>query len=170
MKRVKLIRLKALLLAILMMVSSIMVPVYVLAKSTNYLSNGGIISNEDGSAVIPSTTPHALITIEVYPQYASVRQGDTIQFIIPTIADEDKFDNVSWSIYGNSSTGTYILNNGLLAIAEDETASELSVVATSIYDSTVLHVAKIVNIKEMIVWQHQHLTRQYISTTRQLIG
>jgi|GEM_PF-1927599 len=143
MKRVNLIRLKALLLAILMMVSSIMVPVYVLAESTNYLLNGSIISNEDGSAVIPSTTPHTPITIEVYPQYVSVRQGDTIQFIIPTIADEDNFDNVSWSIYGNSSTGTYILNNGLLAIAEDETASELSVVATYIYDSAVFSSANV---------------------------
>lgn len=43
---------------------------------------------------------------------------------------------VYWYVHGNTSADTYINNDGLLTIANDETATELGIEAISTYDST----------------------------------
>ncbi|MET7752098.1 Ig-like domain repeat protein [Micromonospora sp. NPDC005367] len=58
------------------------------------------------------------------------------QFSAQVTTNEGVNPAVTWSVEGARSAGTVISADGLLAVAADETASSLTVVATSVTDST----------------------------------
>ncbi|MBX7270139.1 Ig-like domain repeat protein [Micromonospora sp. Llam7] len=58
------------------------------------------------------------------------------QFSAQVTTNEDVSPAVTWSVKGATSTGTTISADGLLSVAANETASSLTVVATSVVDPT----------------------------------
>ncbi|GAA6425762.1 S-layer homology domain-containing protein [Dielma fastidiosa] len=93
--------------------------------------NGGTINGN----LQPSISP-AIVSVSVLPETVRLKAGKTQQFnaIVSSINISDL--SVTWSVSGSTNPGTTINNTGLLTIAEDETASTLTVKATSNADSS----------------------------------
>jgi len=72
------------------------------------------------------------IAVEVTPETADVLKGGTQQF--ESVVTGTSTDAVLWTVSGNTSENTFISGDGLLTVAEDETAEQLVVKATSLYD------------------------------------
>lgn len=83
--------------------------------STSLFSNA-IVFREDVDAV----------TLTVTAETETAKRGQQIQFSCSSTG----YNAHKWSVSGNTSLKTYINMNGLLTIASDETASELTVTAT----------------------------------------
>ena len=66
----------------------------------------------------------------------SAVNGETCQFEAVTYGLYKPVQGVIWSISGNSSANTKISADGLLTIADDETAEKVTVTATSTADKT----------------------------------
>ncbi|MDR1667154.1 MAG: cadherin-like beta sandwich domain-containing protein [Bacteroidales bacterium] len=99
---------------------------------------------EDGTQLIyniavtraePPVTPE-ILNISVTPATVNLQKGDTRQFSATVTAAGDAAQTVSWSVSGKQSAGTAISASGLLVVASNETASTLTVRATSTFDNT----------------------------------
>jgi len=78
-----------------------------------------------------------VIAVKVLPQTVTVQTGDSKQFsaVVATqgaVSD----DSVVWSLSGNNRPGTEIGSDGMLTVAGDESASTLTVTATSVTSVT----------------------------------
>lgn len=62
--------------------------------------------------------------------------GGTQQFTAEVVAVGGADTSVTWSLEGAVSAGTSLSGEGLLTVAADETATALTVVATSVFDAT----------------------------------
>ena len=80
--------------------------------------------------------------VSVSPETATVEAGGTQQFTATVSGTGDYNKGVAWSVSGNSSADTTI-NDGLLTVAEDETAASLTVTATSVGDGTIYDTATV---------------------------
>lgn len=91
-----------------------------------------------GSAVVTVTdVPQpAVESVTVVPESATVLLGQTAQFTAEVAAINGADASVTWSVEGAEASGTTISEDGLLAVADDETATTLTVVATSVFDPT----------------------------------
>jgi hypothetical protein len=70
--------------------------------------------------------------VAVSPATASVVKGGTKQFDIQIVGEHNPPDTVTWSVTGNSGgAGTSVSSAGLLTVDSDETATTLTVMATS---------------------------------------
>jgi len=77
-------------------------------------------------------------SVTVSPASQSVQKGMTQQFTATVVASGGLSTDVVWSVSGNVSTGTAITAlGGLLTVSTAETATTLTVRATSIADNTV---------------------------------
>lgn len=74
----------------------------------------------------------------------NITAGDSITFTADVTGENLKDTSVTWSIEGNTSENTTISEDGVLVIAEDETAEKITVIAKSNYDATVLDQLEIV--------------------------
>jgi len=74
--------------------------------------------------------------VEVTPSVAFVSTGQTKQFTATVHGVNNPPTTVLWLVTGENSNETTIDNTGLLSVASDETALELVVTATSVYDPT----------------------------------
>ena len=70
-------------------------------------------------------------SVTVSPATASVEKGATKQFAAMVNGENITDHSVTWSVDGAVSEATEIDETGLLTVAEDETAEQLAVVATS---------------------------------------
>ncbi|HWR40832.1 MAG TPA: cell wall-binding repeat-containing protein [Patescibacteria group bacterium] len=86
------------------------------------------------SYTAPSTP--TIIDVTVAPATATVQKGTTHTFIAMVNGTNGPTQTVTWSVYGNTSLSTVIDASGELTVAADETATELTVRATSTYDNT----------------------------------
>lgn len=84
------------------------------------------------NGVLFTTEVPAVSTIEVSPSSASVKKGGSLQLTATVTGTGFISKDVSWSIAGNKSLSTTISSTGLLMVASDETASSITVTATSI--------------------------------------
>lgn len=75
-------------------------------------------------------------SVSVTPASGTVTRGWTQQLVADVSTNEGVSDAVTWSVEGATSTGTSVSADGLLTVAADETASSLTVVATSVVDPT----------------------------------
>jgi enterochelin esterase-like enzyme len=76
-------------------------------------------------------------SVSVTPATADVTLGWVKQFAADVMTNNDDISkDVTWSVEGAESAGTTISADGLLSVAADETASSLTVVATSLVDPT----------------------------------
>ena len=79
---------------------------------------------------------YTITSVEVNPDTASVKKGETQSFTANVTGTGDYNNTVTWSVEGNTSSGTTISDSGTLAVAADENATALTVKATSKGDST----------------------------------
>jgi hypothetical protein len=88
----------------------------------------------------PATDNPVVTSVTVTPSTATVLQGGQ-QTFSAVVAGElggeviTPLQTVTWSVSGNSSTGTNITSAGLLTVALDETSSSVTVKAASILDA-----------------------------------
>lgn len=75
-------------------------------------------------------------SVSVTPATANVTLGWVKQFTAHVITNPDVSPAVTWSVVGAASAGTTVSADGLLSVAADESASSLTVVATSVVDPT----------------------------------
>ena len=81
--------------------------------------------------------------VSVSPETATVEAGGTQQFTATVSGTGDYDDSVTWTVSGGISEGTTISEDGLLTVAEDETAESLTVTAKSVGDGTIYDTATV---------------------------
>lgn len=79
----------------------------------------------------------------ITPSAVTATAGQSIQFTASVTGSAFANKAVTWSISGNSSTATKINDVGILTLASDETASSITVTATSVADGTVAGTATV---------------------------
>jgi len=93
-------------------------------------------TTQSGTATVTvSDIPPTVTSVEVSPATVTVGLGSTQQFTAEVHGDYAPPQDVTWSLAGNTSSATNIIN-GLLSIDLTETTTELIVTATSVYDNT----------------------------------
>ena len=99
------------------------------------------VSNFDGTkndVVTVSTIDPDERIIKVEPsENVVVKPGEEQDFTAEITSEDITDKTVTWSIEGNLSENTTISSEGKLVVAEDETAEEIKVIATSNFDNTV---------------------------------
>jgi len=88
------------------------------------------------------TKPATVTSVEVSPDASLLVKGQTQQFSAVVNGSNNPSQSVTWSITGGV-TGTTISSSGLLAVADNETATTLTMRATSTYDPTKSGVATV---------------------------
>ena len=92
----------------------------------------------DVNVTLQSGSVEPIVTsVTVSPATASVEKGATKQFAAMVNGENITDHSVTWSVDGAVSEATAIDETGLLTVAEDETAEQLTVVATSVQDPKV---------------------------------
>lgn len=89
------------------------------------------------NALLFTTTTNSLTAITVSPATATLQEGDTLQLTAKGTGTGFVPNNVTWTVSGNVSPNTYITAGGLLYVGADETATSLTVKATSVVDPTI---------------------------------
>ena len=86
--------------------------------------------------VLQSTSVEPVVTtVTVAPATVSVEKGATQQFTAVVSGENDPSQDVTWSVENATSDSTVIDESGLLTVGEDETATSVTVVATSVQDT-----------------------------------
>ena len=99
------------------------------------VSAAGAISVPTNAATVTVNPPASIIGVTVSPNPATVQQGAQQQFAATITATGGAPETVTWSIAGHALTATQISASGLLTIASGETATTLTVTATSTFDT-----------------------------------
>jgi uncharacterized protein YjdB len=88
-------------------------------------------------ALVTSAQPIAGVTsVLVNPDSSSMHKGQTQQFTATTTVTNGAIKDVTWSITGAVSANTKISTTGLLTVDSSETATSITVKATSVADNT----------------------------------
>jgi hypothetical protein len=99
-------------------------------------------SNNDIFGIATVSLTGAIVTeITIYPNSVNVSKGASQDFTATVTGHYNPPQTVSWSVSGNGSGSTTINSNGRLFVAENETAMNLTVTATSTYDNRVSNTA-----------------------------
>lgn len=94
--------------------------------------------SENGST--NATDPEKIVkSVVIEADKTTVKAGETVNLSATVdganLTDADKA--VTWKVSGNASSNTRISKDGMLAVAENETSSELTVTATSVANSDI---------------------------------
>lgn len=104
--------------------------------NTKCTINYTVSENDSTNATDPEKIVKSVV-IEV--DKTTVKAGETVNLSATVdganLTDADKA--VTWKVAGNASSNTRISNDGMLAVAENETSSELTVTATSVANSDI---------------------------------
>ena len=84
-----------------------------------------------GTATVTVTQPATITGVTVDPAAATVEAGKTQQFTAKVEGTGNFREEVTWSVSGSNNAGTTISATGLLTVAANETAEELTVTATA---------------------------------------
>ena len=113
---------------------------YVVVTNTNNSVNGvktaTIISNTASITVTNVPITPAINGVTVTPAIVNVQKGMAQQFMANITTQGGASTAVTWSISGNILSATNISSNGHLVIADNEAATTLTVIATSVFDQT----------------------------------
>jgi autotransporter-associated beta strand protein len=95
--------------------------------------------------VIISNNPVSpqIISVSVTPSEVEIMQGSVIGFTATIVAIGGADESVTWSISGNTSAATQINTSGSLTVATDESAQEIMVMATSVFNPNIKGNAKV---------------------------
>jgi len=94
------------------------------------------------AAVIVTTDP-SITKVEISPSAVTVKAGSTTQLSASVTGTGIYSSAVTWSLEGAEASGTVIGYDGKLVIAGNESASEITVTATSVYDDSVIGTATV---------------------------
>jgi autotransporter-associated beta strand protein len=97
--------------------------------------NGVSLSTQVTVTVAARPVNPQITSISVTPATVTVRKGQTQQFTANVQAVDGATTAVTWSVSGNGSAGTSINQSGWLTVAANESASTLTVRATSDFNS-----------------------------------
>jgi len=86
------------------------------------------------NAILFTTESTAITGVTVTSPVTSTTPGAQVGLTATVSGTGFVNNNVSWSVSGNLSKGTAISTDGILTVGKDETASSLSVTATSVVD------------------------------------
>jgi hypothetical protein len=95
------------------------------------------------AAVFDITANAAVTAIAITPETANAVKGVTVSFAAAVTATGFVDNSVTWTVTGAAKAGTTIDAAGNLHIASDETATSLTVTATSVANSTVTDTATV---------------------------
>jgi len=93
----------------------------------------------DFSIAVKNPADMPVVTgVTVAPSSVSVAKGGSQQFTatVPGTKLEEEDKVVNWTVTGGAKTETVIAADGTLTVADDETATSLTVKATSAIDNT----------------------------------
>ena len=90
----------------------------------------------DFTATVLLDAPY-VTDIDIFPVTGDVTPGGAITFLSSVHTENGGSERVNWDVQGNYSTNTYIDNDGVLHVGEDETAPLLKITGTSQIDSSV---------------------------------
>lgn len=85
--------------------------------------------------VLTSDTP-GITSVTVTPGTLTTIPGTTTMFNADIVATNWAMKSVTWSVTGGAKPDTQISRFGVLYVAPDETATTLTITATSVYDNT----------------------------------
>lgn len=94
--------------------------------SVSPFSNGIIFTTET-----PSVT-----SVTVSPSTSTIKKGSSLQLLAEVVSSGFAPQGVTWSVTGTSMINSQINEYGLLTVGSNETATSLTVTATSIFDGT----------------------------------
>ncbi|MCR5302901.1 MAG: hypothetical protein K6E49_10735 [Lachnospiraceae bacterium] len=96
--------------------------------------------------VIGTVTPNkeVVYSVTVSPSKIKLATGGTAQFYADVDGNADLIYDIIWSVSGNQSSGTFISKNGVLNIDNNESASSLTVFATTTIDPSVKGSASVI--------------------------
>lgn len=89
------------------------------------------------NAVLFTTASNSITTITITPATATVSPGDNLSLKANATGTGFTPNAVEWAVTGSTNSNTYITPTGQLFVAADETATSLTVMATSISTPTV---------------------------------
>lgn len=89
-----------------------------------------------GQAVAYSDVASSITSVSVTPATATLPKGADLTLTATVVGTGVINKGVQWSVTGNASTGTYVTAGGKIHVAKDESATTLTVKATSIADAT----------------------------------
>ena len=87
------------------------------------------------NAILFTTNTPAITSVTVSPSTATVVKGNSSQFTATVVNTGFAPKEVIWTVEGGADAGTVISDNGLLSVSSNETATSLTVKATSSFDS-----------------------------------
>lgn len=87
-------------------------------------------------AIAYSDVAASITSVTVTPTTATLPVGADLQLSVAVVGTGVINKGVQWAMTGNNSTGSYVSDAGKVHVAKDETATTLTVKATSIADST----------------------------------
>ncbi|MDR1440641.1 MAG: family 43 glycosylhydrolase [Clostridiales bacterium] len=87
--------------------------------------------SEAAVAYVMALNQPTVTGVDISPSAAALAAGAEQQFSASVAGENDPPQSVEWSVYGNADAATSITPTGNLAIGADETATELTVRATS---------------------------------------
>ena len=102
--------------------------------------------NEDGSIYLAASEPvpvggsgtdSSIVSVSVSSLTSSAYPGSTVHFDAAVSGTGSYDSSVTWSVSGAASADTFIDGSGNLTIADNETAAQLTVTATSVQDTSV---------------------------------
>jgi hypothetical protein len=95
--------------------------------------------------------PATVTDVTIAPPSPSVQKGTTQQFNATVNGRYDPPQDVTWGVSGGVA-GTIISDDGLLTVAANETATTLTVTATSVYDTAIYGTATVREIQLVPVY------------------
>lgn len=93
-------------------------------------------TSQFANAIAFTTETPAITSVTISPKTATVSKGQNVQFTTTVDATGMTSEAISYNVTGAVSDNTTITSNGLLIVGSDETATELTVSAISIFDSS----------------------------------
>jgi hypothetical protein len=99
-------------------------------------------NNIFGTATV--TLSGAIVTdVSINPSSVNVSRGATQDFTATVTGYHNPPQTVLWTLTGSSNANTTINSNGRLSVAENETATALTITATSTFDNTKSNMANV---------------------------
>jgi hypothetical protein len=119
------------------------------------------------TATVTLTAAPVVNSVTVTPATASVQKGESQQFNAAVSAAGGASTAVTWSVEGANDAGTDIDGTGFLTVAAGETASSLTVKATSNFDSqkvgsATVTITNLTGIEEITVEENDNTLKLYI--------
>jgi formylglycine-generating enzyme required for sulfatase activity len=105
------------------------------ATSLTVIAISTIDTTRSGTATVTVTDPPTVSTVTVSPGTANVVKGGTQTFTAVVTGTGSPAQTVTWTVSGGGA-GTAISAAGVLSVAANETATSLTVTATSTVDTT----------------------------------